>query len=82
MVQKCLLSNLCEPNSPTGTSTAVTSGTDQSVDDFMFDCGQHPFKLLRLRGDHSRAQVGVACYRSKRKNTLTNISLYCDILTV
>lgn len=48
----------------------------------MFDCGQHPFKLLRLRGDHSRAQVGVACYRSKRKNTLTNISLYWDILTV
>lgn len=40
--------------------------TDQSVDDLMFDGGEHPFKLLRLRGDHSRTQVGVASYRSER----------------
>lgn len=39
--------------------------TDQSVDDLMFDCRQHPFKLLRLRGDHRRAQIGIACYRSE-----------------
>lgn len=38
---------------------------DQSVDDLVFDSGQHPFKLLRLRGDHGWTQVSITRYRSE-----------------
>lgn len=40
--------------------------TNQSVDDLMFHGGEHPFKLLRLGGNHGGTQVGVASYRSER----------------
>lgn len=49
-------------------SSSARDTSYQSVNDLMFDGGQHPFKLLRLGGDHGRTQVGVACNGSVHKH--------------